>query len=193
MVAGICPRKLFAYIRIRLNSREEEALEHTRSRLGIDEYGLMHEDDSRLPSREKKNDARCVRGYTRTDPLPRRRDKTSLGEECARRGTTGGDSWKRRNGSPQTRELFLRTITHLIVRQIYLTIITVYRNSIRIILQVRYHSFKRRSIWMLVNFLPINISDAETIILIVCACKFFMRTYFGHKDWKKNYSEPVSC
>lgn len=36
MVAGICPRKLFAYIRIRLNSREEEAFEHTRSLLGMD-------------------------------------------------------------------------------------------------------------------------------------------------------------
>jgi len=59
MVAGICPRKLFAYIRIRFNSRE--ALEYTRSLLGIDEYGLMHEDDSRLPLGEEKNDARCVR------------------------------------------------------------------------------------------------------------------------------------
>lgn len=28
MVAGICPQKLFAYIRIRLNSKEEEALEY---------------------------------------------------------------------------------------------------------------------------------------------------------------------
>lgn len=50
----------------------------------------MHEDDSPSPSGRKKNDARCVRGYTRpADPLPRRRDKT-LGEERARRGTIAG-------------------------------------------------------------------------------------------------------
>jgi len=93
MVAGICPRKLFAYIRIRLNSKKEEALEciYTWSLLGTDEYGLMHEDDSRLPLGEKKNDAGCVHNYTR-DPLLRRRDKTPLGEERARRDTTHGDS-----------------------------------------------------------------------------------------------------
>jgi len=92
MVAGICPRKLFAYIRIRFNSRE--ALEYTRSLLGIDEYGLMHEDDSRLPLGEEKNDARCVRGYTRPDPLLRKRDKTPLGIEEVRLAETAENSAK---------------------------------------------------------------------------------------------------
>lgn len=78
-----------------IQGKSSEAFEHTRSLLGIDEYGLMHEDDSRSPSGGKKNDARCVRGYTRpADPLPRRRDKTPLGEERARRDTIRGDSWK---------------------------------------------------------------------------------------------------
>lgn len=71
MVAGICPRELFAYIRIGFDSREEEAFRERKysvSTWGIDEYGLMHEDDSRSAlfffffERERKR-TRSARGY----------------------------------------------------------------------------------------------------------------------------------
>lgn len=70
MVAGICPRELFAYIRIGFDSREEEAFRERKysvSTWEIDEYGLMHEDDSRSAlfffferEREKGRDARAA-------------------------------------------------------------------------------------------------------------------------------------
>lgn len=80
MVAGICPRRLFAYIRIRLDSREEEATSAW-------ERELMHEDALRARLREKRDDVVVERAR-----LPDRIcfPAEELREELRGRGETGG-------------------------------------------------------------------------------------------------------
>lgn len=110
---------------------KKEALERTRSLLGVD--GLMHEDDSRLPSEEKKYDARCVRGCTRPDPPPRRRDKAPLSarEEVRLVETAENCGMDRRKLENYFFGLLSRAETSTVITSVILFILRARRHSFR--------------------------------------------------------------